>query len=176
MTKDDGPALQSFFVGLPDESRLVLKDDVTDPVVIQRFIDNLDYDVVLPLLALSGEQIVGDVTLHRHRHGWARHVGEFRIVVSPQFRKRGLGGIIAREIVQNAVDIGLEKITCQIMEEQEALRKLLERAGFRIEARLRRFIKDIRGRHHDLVIMTHDVAEVWKSLEDMMFYKDFSTL
>jgi RimJ/RimL family protein N-acetyltransferase len=103
-------------------------------------------------------------------------VGEFRVVIAPQFRKRGLGTILAREVIQNAVDFGLEKITCEIMEEQEALRKLLERAGFTAEATLSRFIKDVRGKHHDLVIMSHDVSEVWHALEDMMFYKDFSTL
>jgi RimJ/RimL family protein N-acetyltransferase len=176
MLEEDASALHTFFLNLPDESRLVLKDNVTDRAVIDRWARELDYDEVLPILALSGEHIVGDATLHRHKHGWSKHVGEFRVVVAPQFRKRGLGSILAREIVQNAVDFGLEKITCEIMEEQEALRKLLERAGFQREATLTRYIKDIRGKHHDLVIMTHDVTEVWRALEDMMFYKDFSTL
>jgi len=176
MRVDDAPALHMFFCNLPDESRLVLKDDVTDRTVIDRWAAELDYDAVLPILALSGEHVVGDATLHRDKSGWSIHVGEFRVVIAPQFRKRGLGTILAREVIQNAVDFGLEKITCEIMEEQEALRKLLERAGFATEATLGRFIKDVRGKHHDLVIMSHDVSEVWHALEDMMFYKDFSTL
>ena len=176
MLRDDAQALHSFFTNLPDDSRLVLKDDVTDRAVIDRWANTLDYDEVLPILAIAGEVIVGDATLHRHTHGWSKHIGEFRVVIAPQFRKRGLGTILAREIVQNAVDFGLLKLNCEIMEEQEALRKLLERAGFKREATLKRFIKDIRGRHHDMVIMSHDVSEVWHALEDMMFYKDFSTL
>ncbi len=175
MVGDDAGALHAFFRNLPDESRLVLKEDVTNRAVVDAWARELDFGRALPILAISGEGVVGDATLHRRPHGWSRHVGEFRIVVAPQFRKRGLGSVLAKEVVRCAVDLGLEKLVCEIMEEQEALRKLLERAGFRTVARLRRFIKDIRGKHHDLLLLSNDVGKVWNSLGDMVFYKDFST-
>ncbi len=176
MTGEDAAALYAFFCNLPDESRLVLKDDVTDRAVIERWAAEVDYSRVIPILAFAGEAVVGDATIHLRPHGWSRHVGEFRVVVAPQYRKKGLASILAKEVVRCALDLGVEKLMCELMEEQEALRKLLERAGFRTAAKLRRFIKDVKGRNHDLVMMTHDVRDVWRTMGDMVFYKDFSTI
>jgi hypothetical protein len=63
LLKEDEEALKTYFQDLPLEDRLCLKEDVTDPKIIENWIYNIDYDHVLPLVALDQEHIVGDATL-----------------------------------------------------------------------------------------------------------------
>ena len=57
LRKEDQQALHEYFLKIPPEDRMGLKDDVTDPKVIQNWIYDLDYDVVLPMLALAKGRI-----------------------------------------------------------------------------------------------------------------------
>ncbi|MGA1872519.1 MAG: hypothetical protein ACMUHY_02510, partial [Thermoplasmatota archaeon] len=41
---------------------------------------------------------IGDATLHRAKFGWFRHVGEIRLVTHPDYRRKGLGLLLAKEI------------------------------------------------------------------------------
>jgi hypothetical protein len=51
MTRDDQYALYSFFMGLPEENRRWLGNDVTDRKLLEKWARNLNYDRVLPILA-----------------------------------------------------------------------------------------------------------------------------
>jgi GNAT superfamily N-acetyltransferase len=59
--------------------------------VIEAWARELDYEKVLPLLAVVGDNIVGDATLHRRKAGWTSHVGKVRIVIDKDYRGKGLG-------------------------------------------------------------------------------------
>ena len=72
----DENALVEFFCRVPEEERLYLKEDVTDPKIIERWAETLDYDRVLPLLGISGDKIIADGTLHHKRAPLRKHVGE----------------------------------------------------------------------------------------------------
>ncbi|NIQ99909.1 MAG: hypothetical protein GTN78_06860, partial [Gemmatimonadales bacterium] len=75
MVAEDREGLLAFFQDLPEDDRMFLKEDVTKPETIDRWVRNLDYDRVLPILAMKDEKVVGDGTLHMDRYGWSRHVG-----------------------------------------------------------------------------------------------------
>jgi hypothetical protein len=64
LRKDDESALAAFFRDLPLKDRACLKEDVSDPLVIESWIDHLDYDTILPIIATDNDRIVGDATLH----------------------------------------------------------------------------------------------------------------
>jgi len=168
MTAADEGALLEFFRSLPEKDRLFLKEDMTDPQVIHRWAKNLDYNKAIPLLALSGERIVADAPLLMHAHGWSRHVGEFRLVVSSDFRRLGLGFILSKEIFFLALSLKLEKLMAETVEEHVAIVQILKSIGFETEAVLKDHVKDIHGNPHNLLIMTHDVKSVWKRMEDMI--------
>ena len=44
--KKDKESVYEFFVSLPEEDRLYLKDDVTDPLVVEKWARELNYDKV----------------------------------------------------------------------------------------------------------------------------------
>lgn len=157
MVPDDGPALLQFFRGLPEEDRLYLNDDVTKEAVIQAWCRELNYDRVLPLLADVDGRIVADATLHQQPRGWMSHIGRVRVAVAPEYRRRGLAGVLVRELIEVAVDVGLAKLDAEFMVEQEAAMRLMEKLGFYRVAILPQHVWDLRGETHDFVIMVHDI-------------------
>jgi hypothetical protein len=83
LTADDRQNLVDLYATLNAEDLRLLRHNVSDPSVIHSWVDNLDYEQVLPVLALVGEQVVGNATLHFH-HGPARHRAEVRIFLSKE--------------------------------------------------------------------------------------------
>ena len=156
----DKVALLEFFREVPEEDRFYLKENVTAPEVIHRWTEHIDYERVVPLVALVDGRIVADATLHRSRSPARRHVGELRVVVDPQFRNRGLGTRLVHELVDLAVAIGLEKVFMELVDRREsaAIQTALD-AGFQEVAVLRDRIVDIYGSHQDLCIMELDLRE-----------------
>jgi RimJ/RimL family protein N-acetyltransferase len=168
MQPDDGPALLDFFRSLPVQDRLFLREDVTREEVIDRFVQHLDYDRVLPLLAEFEGRIVGDGTLHRSQRGWASHVGEIRLVVDPVFQRRGLGTALARLLVKVATGVGLDKLVAQVVDNQVGAKRAFGKLGFYPEAILKGHVKDIHGAKRDLVILANDVSHIWETMESLV--------
>ncbi len=153
MLKTDEAALLEYFGSLPPEDRLCLKEDVTDPKVIENWIYDLDYDNVLPILALHNGNVVGDATLHFNTIGWTRHQGEVRLTTSPLFRVRGLGTILVQTLIDIASQLGLEQISIEIPPVLDKAFYLFEKMGFKEVANLKGFVKDLEGNESDLVLM-----------------------
>jgi len=166
MTEKDKDKLHEFFHSLPEDDKLYLRDDVDKKETIEKWVKNLDYDRVLPILAEIGGKIVGDATLHRPAYGWMSHVGSIRIVVDKRFRKKGLGTLLAREIFYQALKVGLEKLVAEMASKQSSAIKVFDALGFHQEALLQKHIVDSKGRKHDLVIMANDVEDLWKKIQD----------
>ncbi|UCG39643.1 MAG: hypothetical protein JSV00_05335, partial [bacterium] len=70
MIKEDEKILLEFFQGLSEGDRLYLRDDVADPAVVRGWVENIDYQRVLPILAIDEGKVVADATLHRNVHSW----------------------------------------------------------------------------------------------------------
>jgi acetyltransferase len=155
MTPDDAEALLQFFLTVPEGERWFLKEDVTSPRVIQRWCEEIDYRRALPILAVDDSgRIVADAVLIRRRGGSRSHVCEFRIVVSPEYRHRGLGVTLIRELCDIANDAGLEKIVAEMVvgAEDDAIHAA-EWLGFYKIATLEGMAKDQQGHDCDVVVM-----------------------
>lgn len=168
MEARDGPALLAFFRAIPLEDRLYLREDVTREEVVQRFVTQLNYEVVLPLLALDQDRIVGDGTLHRNTYGWSAHVGKIRVVVARDYQRLGLGTGLARLLVKQAIAVGLDKLVAEVVDNQIAAKRAFEKLGFCQEAVLKRQVCDIHGRKRDLVLLANDVSHIWDHMEAMV--------
>lgn len=160
MVKEDQRALFEFFQKVPQEDRLFLRDDVSDPATIRAWVDGLNYDRVLPVLALADGEVIGDATLHRRERGWARHVGTVRLVIHPDYREKGLGTLLIRELVDIAKGLKLERLVVELMGTQQAALSAFRHLGFEREAIVYQHVKDQAGRPQDLVIMIHDLMEM----------------
>jgi RimJ/RimL family protein N-acetyltransferase len=154
MTEDDKDALLDFFLHVPEEDRFFLKEDVTSPKVIREWAQNLNYSRTLPLLAFDKRKIIADATLHRRRAGSRKHSGEIRVVVAPEYRNKGIGTALIRELVEIAQDSELESLVFELVaEEQAAAIRTAEDLGFVRLASLPNFVRDIHGKPHDLIVM-----------------------
>ncbi len=172
LTKKDGPALLAFFRALPDSDRLFLKEDVTQKDVIDRWIKELNYNKVLPLVAEKDSRIIGDATLHFNTFGWHRHMAEIRCVIAKEHQKKGLATILMRELLSSATEKGVAMISATTVNTQIYAQKVFERLGFNKEAELKGFVTDIQGKKHNLVVMVNDVSELWKKMEDLLLDYD----
>lgn len=168
MDLKDGPGVLQFFRALPKEDRLFLRDDVTSPEWLERFLRETDYQTLVPLVAERAAEIVGNAALYRSLHGWSSHVGEIRVAVARDFQRKGLGTLLARELVKIALAAGLEKMIVSVVENQVGAKRVFEKLGFRPEAVLKGHVKDIRGDKRDLVILADDVSHIWESMNALM--------
>ena len=153
LRKEDEKALHEYFLKMPAEDRMGLKDDVTDPKVIRNWIYDLDYDVVLPMLALSEGRIVANATLHFNQIGWTKHQGEIRITSDLGYRQKGLATRLIQELIEIAAYFGLEQLTAEIAPTSVETRTIFRKLGFNEIASLRGFVKDFEGNQSDLTIM-----------------------
>ena len=176
LSKQDGPALLKFFQSVPEDDRLFLKDDVTQKEVIDRWINELDYDKVLPLIAEKDTSILGDATLHFHKYRWQLHMAEIRCVVAKEFQKNGIGTALMRELVGFAEQKGVSIIRANMMDIQKSAQKAFERLGFKKEAELKDFLIDKDGKTHNLILMVNNVADLWKKMEDLLILHDIKTM
>lgn len=172
MDLQDGPGVLQFFRALPKEDRLFLRDDVTSPEWLDRYFRKAGDKTMVPLVAEIEGQIVGNAALYRSLHGWSMHVGEIRVAVARAFQRRGLGALLARELVKIALAAGIEKMIVSVVENQVGAKRVFEKLGFRPEAVLKGHVKDIRGDKRDLVILSDDVSHIWESMNSLM--RDYS--
>src|SRR3990172_696644 len=106
----DKDALLEFFLGIGEEERFYLRDDVTSPAVINQWTEKVAYNAVLPLVAMVGERIVAEGVLIRRRGGARSHLGEIRLLVAPGYRGRGLGTVMIQELCDVADDADLNGV------------------------------------------------------------------
>jgi len=166
MQAGDAEALMAFFQHIPEGERFFLKDDVTSPAVVCDWARHLDYDRALPLLAFAGDRIVADAVLIRHRGGARSHLAEVRLVVDPEYRQRGLGQTLLRELAEIAYDAELDQIVFELVEDAED--DSIEAAQFLGAVKLGTLadlVKDPTGRPHDLVFLSLPLGRYWKWAE-----------
>ncbi|HUT91944.1 MAG TPA: GNAT family N-acetyltransferase [Thermoguttaceae bacterium] len=166
LANGDFDKLYAFFQALPPEDRLFLRNDVTDPAVVQTWVANIDLNRAIPLVAEDGEKIVADGTLHFARHGWSQHVGNVRLVTAATHRQVGLGTIITRELVALAEERGLEKLQTQVIEDNVGSVALFKLLGFKTAGVLKDMVRDREGKKRNLAIMVNDVADLGQIMED----------
>ena len=157
MVKEDRDMLLQFFQGLDAQALNFLRTDMRDPAVIDRWVDRIDYRRVFPLVAVADGRIVGDVTLHMRQVGWKRHIGNVRVVVSPDYQGKGLGTLPINEIVELAGEFGLEKLIAEVHLQAQGAFNAFKKAGFSVKAVFEDLVKDLSGKSSDLVVMICDV-------------------
>ena len=162
MVPGDAEGLWNFLGQLPEIDKSHFHEDVDRREVVERWAASLDYDAALPILAIRGDRVVGSVTLYRNRTGWKQRVGIIRILIAPDHRHLGLGTAMIREIRHLGEKLALNYLLAEVIEEQQAAVRALERMGFEKAAVYRKFVNDRRGGLHDLVVLLHPLSGLGK--------------
>jgi len=155
----DEAALIRFFERIPDSDRTFLKEDVSDPAVLEAWAT----PGAARAVAVDDGDIVGSVAVVP-LHGWSSHVGEVRLVVDPERRGEGIGAALARRAVLDAVDLGLAKAVVDVISDQTGLIAMFRSLGFEPEALLTDHVRDRNGEVRDLMVLAQSVEEQFAAM------------
>ena len=151
----DENALFEMFRRLSVDDLWFLNHDVSDPGLIADWINNLDTNRVISIVALLEGRIVGNAVLMMKRHGAKSHIGKVRISVDPGFRDRRLGTWMLLDLVNLSMAMGLQMLVMRLVQDRDAsLINGVRKLGFIEEAVLKNYLMGGEGQAHNLVIMT----------------------
>lgn len=157
MNRGDIDRMVVFAKGLSKKDLMFLRRDITDAAEVEQWVDGIENGTSVTVLAGDGETLAGYATLHHNEALWTRHVGEIRTNVGADYRGMRLGSLLVEEMFQIARDLGLRKLTANMVADQKAARGAFERLGFHPEALLADHVLDSEGRTHDMLIMSFDM-------------------
>jgi RimJ/RimL family protein N-acetyltransferase len=160
MSPGDRDAVLAFARALPEHDLLFLPRDISQPKVLDAWIREIERGELTTILAWRDDGVVGCATIVQDTLSWSPHVAELRVVVLPQARGHGLGRQLGEDAFALAAPLGIEKFVAQMTADQTAAIAVFESMGYRAEALLRDHVRDRNGVKHDIVILSHDVAQV----------------
>lgn len=165
MGQDDAGELLEFARGLPAHDLLFLRRDITQPKVLSAWSNEIAAGTIVSLVAREDGRIIGCSAVVRDELSFSPHVGELRVLVSPQGRDRGLGRILIQESFLIALGLELEKLVAQMTVDQKGAITVFEDMGFAAEALLKDHVRDADGTKHDIVVLCHDVERFHAQME-----------
>jgi N-acetylglutamate synthase-like GNAT family acetyltransferase len=161
----DEAAVLAFAQALPAHDLLFLPRNISEPKVLAAWIKEIERGSITSVLAVKSGRVVGCGAIVRDPLSWSPHVGEIRNVVSPDVRGLGVGRALSQETFALALSVGLEKLLVQMTVDQTGAIAIFEGLGFKAEALLHDHVRDPTGKKHDIVVLAHNVAQVWAQME-----------
>jgi GNAT superfamily N-acetyltransferase len=149
-TEKDVDLLYDFFRHLPVEYRRFAWDPIDNRAMVEHWGRDIDYAKTFPLLAIDGQRVVADATLHRRHGGPLRLVGRIRWMIDPGFRGVGLGTALVNHFIGIARERGLRHLNCMVISDLEAdAVKTLQDLGFSSHV-IPGYGTDADGNQHDM--------------------------
>ncbi len=163
LKEEDLEKLYEFFLtSVTEDDHMLLRDNVKDYYVLEKWCKNIDCDRVFPIVAEAGDgRIIGNATLHKREFGWSRAVAKIRVVTCSECRGMGLGTAMIRELLDVARLIGVEKVMAEALSSQKGAMDALEKLGFQKAACIPGLASDYMGHSHDLCIFIYTVNPEW---------------
>lgn len=133
---EDAQIEQDFVRGLSDQTkyfRFMQAIKELTPEMLVRF-TQIDYDREMALIGVveeAGREVQVGVARYVSRPGG--DICEFAIVVSDDFRGRGVGARLMRSLMQNARDLGLRIMEGEVLTANSRMLALVKSLGFRIQ-------------------------------------------
>ena len=148
----DREALIALFNVLAPEDLAYFRSHRTDANVAASWAEQPDYTQVFPLVAVVGDQLVGNSTLHLGS-GPTRHVAEVRVFLLKEFRRRGIGTAMLKTQIDIARRLGLYQLVAEIAENRPQVVHAFEHLGFERQCVLRDQFITPEGETLDLILM-----------------------
>ena len=157
LARRDATRLHQFFLAVPEEERLFVKQPIFDRAMFQDWCRHADFERNLPLLMLHGQKIIGEATLHQRLGGWKRHIGLVSVLTHPAYRGRDVAKILVAELVEVARNLGMWRLEAELNGERKVAINALEQLGFRALTQLEDYVLDMKAVTHDYVLMGMDL-------------------
>lgn len=158
----DRSLLNAFYNQIPESDRWFLNYDVMDKLILDKWFEAVEKGSVSSILALCEERVVGQGSLYTRGFGAGSHVGRFRIVVLPAYRQKRLGTWLLLDLIQLAMDRGLEMLRADLVAGvEDGAIDAVQKFDFFKFAELKDYVKDIQGNRQDLVIMVKRLHKEW---------------
>jgi RimJ/RimL family protein N-acetyltransferase len=165
LRRDDIERALAFFRSLSEEDLKYLRGDPTQREAVERRVREMESGEYDRLIAVVDDKIVAEGALEMTDRAWTSHVGELRLIVAQEYRRKGLGTLMAHELYSLAASHKLEQIMVTMMRPQTAARSIFRRLGFREEMVLPDHVRDRDGMSQDLILMRCDLKALWRDLE-----------
>lgn len=160
--EDDEQKIFEMFQRFSEEDRWFLDDDVSDRKLINSRVKDVNRDRFNSIVAQLEDRIIALGLLKREHHGSQSHIGTIVISVDPRFREKRLGTWILLDLINLAMEMGLEKLMMSLVRDRDdVVIRGIKSLDFFEEARIRDHIKDKDGQTHDLVVMTKRLFPKW---------------
>jgi ribosomal protein S18 acetylase RimI-like enzyme len=153
--------LRAFFGRVPGRDRTFFREHVLEPGVVEGWYTE---PPGRRFAALAAGEIVGYLAV-LPGVGWSSHVGEIRLVVDPEQRRRGIGRFLARTAVVEAAGQGLTKVLVEVVAEQTETVAMFSALGFEAEGLLRDQVRGPDGEVHDLLLLAHLLDDLWSTMQ-----------
>ena len=122
------------------------------------FIKGLTEGNGVQAVALAGDRVVGWADVVRERHEGFGHVGRFAIVLVSDYRGKGLGERLTKEVLRMASEAGMTRIELQVFATNARAIALYRKLGFATEG-VRRQVRKVDGLVEDELLMALFVGE-----------------
>ena len=152
LDSSDRGRLHAMFAVVSDDDLTSMRDNVRDPAVIQRWVEELNYSRVIPLIAVVNDDIVGDATLHLGRVPY-RHRAEVRIFLSKTYRQRGLGTVMLKSLIDIAKKLNLHLLTVEVAADSTPTIRAFRGMGFQMQTILPDFMMMPDGEARDVALL-----------------------
>jgi len=170
MSMKDLDPLMDFFNTLPQSDRRYFRVDVTDREIMTQRIKQMRSGNFLRLIAFMDNKVVATGILELSKEEWRKHHCELRTIVEPTLRHKGLGSMMLRELYHLAAEKKVERVVVRIMRPQKAARAICHKLGLLEEVVMPDYVKDTTGKKQDMILMTGEMKEFWRELEN--FFSD----
>ena len=161
----DLDSLMDFYVSLPKNDRKYLRIDVTDKELVRNRISDAVNKKDIRLAVNIGAQIIATGALEFSPDDWRKNFAELRLIVARKFQHRGVGLMLARELYCQAAENGVKKLVVKMMKPQTNAQNMVRKLGFSKKGTIPDYVIDQFGKSQDLVIMTCDMKNFWKEME-----------
>lgn len=159
VARRDDVKLQKFFLAVPEEERLFIKQPITDETLFRQWCRQPDFERNLPLLMFHKNKVIGEATLHQRSGGWKRHIGLITLLTHPEYRGRDVSKVLVMELIRVARHCGLRRLEAEINGERKIAHAVLSQLGFNELMRLEDYVMDMKAVPHDYVLMGRSLKQ-----------------
>lgn len=164
MNEQDEPVFREFHSIIPEENQLFIRSKIKDGSLFNEWMANPETGEHLALLTFVDGQLVAIGSLHQRQGGWKRHIGKVYFLTHPDFRGQGLINLLLDPIVAIAGNLGLTQLDSELNGERETAIESLGSVGFSELVRLPDYIRDMKARPHDYVLMGKNLVPDYENL------------